>query len=243
MNVVLVYLRLYGSCVANAFAALAKNLWTLLLPMGLAVAWFFLVIVLGLLHTGLVGGFLLALARTVGFSIYTFFLAGVVARERVNLRDLKASLGAYFWTWMNVFFVLWIVELLLGAVLAANPQRDAILRVVGLMELLILNAAPEIVYLKRTWGGLETIQRSFRFLQENWIEWFIPNGLIIGAWFYASSHGLLLLLGTLGGLTAAVVVAAALHLFMVFRGFLFEALDGSTHRQRMFRYRSNASAD
>jgi hypothetical protein len=242
MSVVLVYLRLYGSCLANALAALAKNLWTLLLPVGLAVAWYALGFVVVSLRTGIVGGFALALARTAGFSVYTYFLAGVVAKERVNLSELKTSLGAYFWSWMNVFFVLWIVELLLGLALASNPQRDALLRVVSLMELIALNATPEVVYLKRTGGGVETIQRSFQFLQENWIEWFVPNGLLIGAWFAASVYGLLPMLGALGGLAAAALFAALLHLLMVFRGFLFEALDGSTHRQRMFRYRGAGSA-
>jgi hypothetical protein len=31
-----------------------------------------------------------------------------------------------------------------------------------------------------------------------------------------------------------------LHLIMLFRGYLFRELDGSSHRQRMFRWRSAA---
>lgn len=240
MNVVLVYLRLYGSCLANAFAALVKNLWTLALPMGLAVAFFFLATLFG--GSGFVGGIALGLAMSAACSIYTFFVAGVVARDRMNLRDLKESIGAYFWTWINLFFVLWIVDLLLNAVLAMNPQKAAILSVVFLMKLLVLNATPETIYLRRTWGGLDTITRSFRFLQENWIEWFIPNGLIVaGLYFFATKW--LELLGGLGVIVALLGAGALFHVLMVFRGFLFEALDGSTHRQRMFRYRTNASAD
>lgn len=240
MNVVLVYLRLYGSCLANAFASLVKNLWTLALPMGLAVAWFFLSSLFG--GSRWVGGILLSLAFSAACSIYTFFVAGVVARDRMNVRDLKQSLGAYFWTWINLFFVLWIVDLLLNAVLAMNPQKSAILSVVFLMKLLVLNATPETIYLKRTWGGLDTITRSFRFLQENWIEWFIPNGLIVaGLYFFATRW--IELLGGLGVIIALLGAGALFHVVMVFRGFLYEALDGSTHRQRMFRYRTNASAD
>jgi hypothetical protein len=37
--------------------------------------------------------------------------------------------------------------------------------------------------------------------------------------------------------TAPILIGALLHVLMVFRGFLFEILDGSTHRQRMFRFR------
>lgn len=241
MNLVRVYLRLYGTCVANALAALAKNVWTLLLPMGLAVGFYFLATLLGALGGGMAAGIALGLARTVGCSIYTFFVAGVVARDRVNLKDLKTSLGAYFWTWINLFFVLWIVDLLVGMALAAHPQRVALLTVLSFMELVVLNATPEIIYLKGTSGGLETIQRSFVFLQENWIEWFIPNGLILAGLYLFVSRGGLALLGPLGALVAVVASGALFHVVMVFRGFLFEALDGSTHRQRMYRYRTGGT--
>jgi hypothetical protein len=239
MNVVLVYLRLYGSCLANAFAALMKNLWTLALPMLLEVALYFLATLFG--GSRFVGGIALGLAMSAACSIYTFFVAGVVARDRMNLRDLKTSIGAYFWTWTNLFFVLWVVDLLLDAVLATNPQKTAIQSVVFLMKLLVLNATPETIYLKRTWGGLETITRSFRFLQENWIEWFIPNGLIV-AGLYVFATRWLALLGGLGVIVALLGAGALFHVAMVFRGFLYEALDGTTHRQRMFRYRTSAPA-
>ncbi|MEW5740550.1 MAG: hypothetical protein AB1938_16600 [Myxococcota bacterium] len=240
MNVVLVYLRLYGSCAASAAAALVKNLWTLLLPMALFVAFFFLGSLLGG-RGNFAGGIALGLARAAAFSVYTYFLAGVVGRDRVALGDLKKSVGAYFWTWINLFFVLWIVDLLLGFALAVHPRRDTILLVVSFMELVVLNVTPEVIYLKRSWGGLETIQRSFQFLQENWIEWFIPNGLIIAGLYLFVSKGGLALLGPLGALVAVVASGALFHAVMVFRGFLFEALDGSTHRQRMFRYRRTGS--
>jgi hypothetical protein len=38
-----------------------------------------------------------------------------------------------------------------------------------------------------------------------------------------------------------VIEGALLHLVMVFRGYLFAALDGTSHRQRMYRYRSTGA--
>lgn len=235
MTVVLVYLRLYGRAFADALAALGKNVWTLALPMGLAVALMFLSTALGGL--GFLGGILLYVALTATFSVYSFFVGSVVAHERVDLKDFKRSLGAYFWTWMNLFFVLWVVDLLLGLTLSANERRAEILTAVALMKLLVLNATPETIYLKGTWGGLDTIQRSFRFLQENWIEWFIPNGLLLAAVYFGAQR-LAGLWGGLGLVVVALGAGAVLHVAMVFRGFLYQALDGSTHRQRMFRYRN-----
>ena len=84
----------------------------------------------------------------------------------------------------------------------------------------------------------DTIARSFRFLQESWIEWFVPNGLILaGAWYawsqgwYRSLPGGVIGFGVIGGVL--------LHVVMVFRGFLFQLLDGSTHRQRMFKFKNS----
>jgi hypothetical protein len=232
-----VYLRIYGKCFIDALAAIARSPWTLLLPMGLLVALNFAATLVAPL--GIVGGFLLALARTVGFSIYTYFLAEVVARQKSSLKDLKTAMGAYFWTWMNLFFVLWIVDLLLGAALAANPQRETLSLAIKFMQLIVLNAAPEVIYQRRVMGGLDTIVTSFRFLQENWIEWFVPNGLVLaGLWLFFTHGGLLLLASVPFGVVGALLLAGALfHVLMVARGFLFEVLAGSTHRQRMFRFR------
>ena len=83
-----------------------------------------------------------------------------------------------------------------------------------------------------------TIQRSFRFLQENWIEWFVPNGLLLAGVWYAWEQGWLFRLpgGVLG---LGIIGGVLLHVVMVFRGFLFQQLDGSTHRQRMFKFKNS----
>ena len=90
-----------------------------------------------------------------------------------------------------------------------------------------------MIYEKGTYGGLATIQTSIEFIQHNWIEWYLPNVVIFGA-IYAVIFQLRI---PYAGLLLAGVI---LHLGMIFRGNLFEALDGSSHRQRMFKYRNAA---
>lgn len=230
----LVYARIYGKAFVDAVVAIGRNLWTLILPMALLLA--FLTLARLVSPLGIAGGFLLSLAMTAGCSIYTYFVAQVVAKNRVGLGDLRTSIGAYFWTWMNLFFVLWIVDLILGP-MEVTPDGQRLRSAVSMIILVVLNAAPEIIYLKGASGGLETIQRSFTFLQECWIEWLVPNVLIIaGVWFLITGAIPLHLL-PFPQITFPVLAGALLHLVMVFRGFLFQLLDGSTHRQRMFRFR------
>jgi hypothetical protein len=217
-----VYARIYGSAMLDALASIAKSAWTLILPIALVFAFIALAGVLNPL--GMVGGILLSLAQ-------------LVAKNTASVKDLKTSLGAYFWTWMNLFFVLWVIGFLVNTVAMNNPQGATLLTVISLMELIVLNAAPEIIYLKGSYGGLETIQRSFGFLQENWIEWFLPNALILAGWWFFTTGVISFGMLPFAAVTAPILIGALLHVLMVFRGFLFEILDGSTHRQRMFRFR------
>jgi hypothetical protein len=229
-----VYARIYGQAFLHALAAIGRNLWTLILPIALVFA--FVALGMAVSPLGYAGGFLMGLARSAAFSIYTYFVCQVVAKNSVSLADLRTSIGAYFWTWINLFFVLWIIDILLGPMtVTADGQR--LLKALMMMELIILNAAPEVIYLKGTSGGLDTIQRSFHFLQENWIEWFVPNALILGVIWLAWNGTIPLRALPFPAITVPVLVGALLHVVMVFRGFLFQTLDGSTHRQRMFRFR------
>ncbi len=235
MTALVVYLRLYSDCLVQAVRGIAKNLWTLLLPIGL-----FLVlnlVVAPLVGTlGWLGGLVLGLALDALLSCYLYFLGEVVAHSKVGLGDFKTSIGAYFWSVMNLFFVYWIASLVLGMLTKGSAQASVFDLLLWLAALILLNVAPEVIYQRGTRGGLETAQRSLRFIQENWIEWFVPNLLVLAAYYFALTR----LLGQLGALGSAlmVVLGALFHLVMVFRGHLFRALDGSSHRQRMFKFRN-----
>jgi len=235
MKVIAVYAGIYGKAFTNALAAIGKNPWTLLLPMGLAVAWKLLGMILGSALDPYSGGMVIGLIRSAALSIYCFFIAGLVANQKVGLEQLRASIGAYFWSWISIFFVLWVVGFVLTPVFKTNPNLEL---PYSLVLLIALNTVPETIYQKGTRGGIETIQRSFGFLQENWVEWFIPNGLVLGAAFAVSVFGAsLMIFGALGAVASGLVIGVLLHVYAVFRGFLYEALDGSTHRQRMYRAR------
>ena len=238
MGFLIAYPKLYWRCVQLAIRGIAKNAWTLVLPMGLFLAIQLLSVPLSRL--GPLSGMFIRLTEYFAFSSYLYFAAGTVANQRMDLTDLKKSFLVYFWSLMGLFFVIWIAEILLGAVLGQNPNKGVILSGLYLIALVVLNPAPEIIYLKGTRGGMDTITRSVAFIQENWIEWFIPNGLILfGAWAVLQQ---LQQLNSAVMIVAALVGGALFHLVMVFRGHLFEALDGSTHRQRMYKYGKRQTA-
>jgi hypothetical protein len=233
MKVLTVYLRIYADALRQAVAGIGKNAWTVLLPIGLLYA--------NNLASGLVmsipylGTFLVWIVWAAAASCYLYFLGEVVAKSKVKLDEFGRSIGAYFWSVANLFFVFWIAGLVVSLL-----QQQIFNQLLVLAAAILLNAAPEVIYQRGSYGGLETAQRCIRFLQENWIEWGIPNLLILAIWWFFPPHPLAGL-GSLGSIIEAVIEGALVHLAMVFRGFLFAALDGTSHRQRMYRYRSTGA--
>ena len=240
MNVFAVYLRLYADCLKKAFKGIRKNLWTLLLPIGLNFLFFMMFLLLGALLRQ-ASGFVIGFVMGAIFSAYLYFVSEVVQNGKASLSEFWKSLGAYFWSIMNVFFILFIFNLMFSYAIATNPHATTLRLALNFLILVLLNAVPEVLYQRGTYG-FASIMESVRFIQENWIEWLIPH-LLLGGAVYLLSPALLSVLvdNPLAlialSLPAAIMGGLVLHVLMIFRGHLFEALNSSTHRQRMFRYR------
>ncbi|HXX29672.1 MAG TPA: hypothetical protein VEJ89_03035 [Myxococcaceae bacterium] len=236
MNVVAIYLRIYADCLRRALTSIAKSPWTLLLPMGLLLA--LQLAGMAAAPLGIAAGFVMGLVLAALGSCYLYFLGELAGSARVRVTEFGQSVKAYFWSVINVLFVYWVASLVIGLL----PQAHAFKFALSLVALVLLNAVPEVIYQGKTYGGLETMGRAVRFLQSNWLEWGVPNALLLAAlWLVLGEAAVSLgVLGLPGVLVLSALVGGLFHLVMVFRGHLFAALDGTSHRQRMFRYRTTA---
>jgi hypothetical protein len=228
----MVLLRIYVDCLAKAGRALGKSPWTALLPMAYLLAFAPIAGILG--GAGIVGGFLVALVYDAFIASYLYVVSELVSGSKVRLKEMPQSIRPYFWPLMNVLFVLWIAQMLLGPLLSHAANGGAITLALSAVVFVLLNALPEVIYQKQVYGGLATLSESVGFIQQHWLEWFLPNvpfGLAL--WFGAPRlYGL-----PFAAITAPLVLGAFVHAVMLFRGFLFLALDGTTARQRELRYR------
>jgi hypothetical protein len=240
MNVVSIYVRLYLACLRRTAASIGKSPWTLLLPMGLLAANLLALGLTAQLGLGLLGGFIASAILAALGSCYLYFLGELNGNARVGLAEFGKSIRTYFWSVVNVLFVYWIASLLLSWVLERSAQAAAAEIALRLVALVLLNAVPEVIYQRGTYGGLATMKRAIQFLQACWLEWSVPNLVLLGGLFFTAraAFGALAGLGYTGVLVASVLVGGLFHGIMVFRGHLFAALDGTSHRQRMFRYRT-----
>ena len=129
-----------------------------------------------------------------------------------------------------------------------DVQRSVAISLLSTVVVFGVLPSLEVIYQKGTYNGLETLQRAFHFAQENLLPWLLPNLLVAAVIFFTLGRGDLVLTAlllspagiTLGtdSLVAALVAGALLHVVMLFRGNLFRLLDGSSHRQRMFKYKN-----
>lgn len=228
MTTLKVYLQLYATSLRDALAAIRRNAWTVVIPVALlfARAWLGAVA----LPLGFVGRILALLATAALSSSYLYFVGELSLGRHVSTREVKASFGAHLWPIANVYFVVWIASLVLELSLGRNPDASGAVYALWLIAFIAFNATPEVIYVRGTHGGLQTLTASWDFLKAQWIPWL------------AVTVPLLALLSLVAiqlrvALVAEVLTGALLHVFMVFRGALFRALDGTSHRQRMFAQR------
>lgn len=184
---------------------------------------------------GMIGGMVMALVAAAVVSSYIYLVEMVVRTHRATLDDFKRSFGVYFWDVVNVMFLLWLLQLATMVIAKASGQPLAVSVIVGVAIFVLFNAIPELIYQSRV-GSVALLTASVHFIQENWIEWFIPN-VAFGALIYGSYQ-----LGTgnpfsVVDLVLDLVRAFLVFYMMVFRGYLFEGLNSGSRRTRAYRSR------
>lgn len=209
-------------------ATLALRNW----PVGLVVLLYGAILTVVALvagRFGLLGAFVLYLVAVACFSSWLALVEQVIRVGRVRLADLPASFGAYFADLLSVGFVFCLLSFVATLVLRPFPLLYIVF---WLAVFVFLNAVPELIYLGRH-GAAELLVASYRFIGENWIEWFPPNVLL--------AVGVVSLTRLPVGRWAPVfeaVVGVALYFFMIVRGLLFLELSTSTRRAREFQRRA-----
>ncbi len=182
---------------------------------------------------GLVGGFLMSLVWAACVSSFLSMVEMMLRTGSVSWADFRRSFGVYLWDVVGVTFILWVVFAVATPALDSLPQGTGLILGMNLVIVVLFNAVPELIYLGHR-SSLELLTESYRFIADNWIEWFpatiamaIPLVLLAGA---ELPVGL--------ALARTALLALWVYFMMVARGLLFLELDGSSRRARAFRHRA-----
>lgn len=221
-------LAVYGRVLRGAAERTVAN-WPLAL---LAVVYPIALAVLGsvLAPYGMIGGLIWTLAAAASTSSWLHFMEQVVRGRRADLREFGASFGTYLGELINVGFLLFLLRLAGGLFLGPFPLLALLF---GVAMFVFLNAVPELIYLGRH-ASTELLAESYRFIGQNWIEWFPLNLLLVALMFAVDA---ILPEGPFGLVSAAGVGLLAAFV-SVARGLLFLELTTSSRRAREFRRRA-----
>lgn len=262
-------LQLYREAFRATSSSLTRN-WVLIVAV-MALATLMFLITSFAMALGMLGGFLLGAANAFAVgTLLALVEQAVLSSQPMTWKDLRHAAGQYFWDVISIGFIVLIPLQFLEIGMQANPYGPAIVSAVFFLLFLLLNPVPEIIYQARLGSPLDSLKESYEFVLENWIEWFLPLAVVLAPFglsffFGISSQGgrligldflqllqlpfailsqLFQFLGLSSLLSTVVVLILTpigLVTMMLFRGFLFKTLHGSSRRQRQFHARSLGS--
>jgi len=260
-------IQLYQQALSSTITSFTRSWLLVVAVMLLTLAMFAVTGVAASL--GILGGFLLGAANAFAMGMFLALVEqAVLSTRRMVWDDIWSAAGQYFWDVITIGFMIWVPLQILELGMQANPYGPMIISGVFLLLFLLLNPVPEILYQRHYGGSLDTLKESYEFVQENWIEWFLPLAIILAPFgltffFMISSQGgrigldffqLLrlpfsiltsgfLYLGMSNSMASILVLLLTplgVVFMMLFRGHLFAGLHGSSRRQRLFRARSGS---
>ena len=193
---------------------------------------------------GIIGGILLGLASQACVSSGLYLIENIVRGGKANFDDFTKGFTVYLWELVQIAFILWIPMRVLAMALESAPNGALIYGLIQIALYVLLNPVPEFIYQSRL-SGLELLSASYNFIVENWIEWFVPNIILTAVGYILLNLLEVMSFGLPGFLRLFVIVfgfGLFLTYYMVFRGFLFSELHGTTRRSRTYRYNSRNAA-
>lgn len=182
-------------------------------------------------------------------SDYLYVIEFILKHERFSWDAFRVGYKVYFRNIFGTLFVLYLINygigLFIQPILRIIPFGGLILWLLQLAIILLINPLPEVFYQKK-YDELDSLNYSIHFMKKNPISWIVPNiFLVLGTYgvykivftlvsMVTSSLSYTLALGVIVIVTA-LLLQVVIGFSLVYRGYLFNILDSSTRRKRLFK--------
>lgn len=194
-------------------------------------------------------GVVLYLLSAALISSYFYILYSIIKYGKFEFKDIRKGLKVYLYQITRLLFVGWIASIVVFNLLVpiiANSlggylSVSTLVNIIMVIVLFALNPLPEVIY-QKGYTGIDGIKYAFDYMKENWIEWLIPNTILLGLLYLVTGSVITSLFST--GLSINILSAKGIALYlvgqvifsftMIYRGVLFDILSTSTRRKRMF---------
>lgn len=207
-------------------------------------------------------GFILGFIHIGLLSLYYRWLSEARDRQGLSIKDLLLFDRSLFFQTISVAFIFFLIDYFLSSLFRGIQQAALFPLFLQLALVFAFNAIPEVIYLRRL-DGMSALGTAVIFLRDNSIEWLLPFVVVLLPAVLLSPGGAVVLLSQsepllppltvvtawkpfviqyswqhgselLGwGLTILSLVIA--NWYMLFRGYLYNALESGTRRTRAFR--------
>ncbi|WZL74519.1 hypothetical protein QBE52_07220 [Clostridiaceae bacterium 35-E11] len=193
----------------------------------------------------ILGGIIATLIQSAVISNYLYLIENIIRHGKISFEDFKYGFKVYIWKIYVVMIVIWFVNY--GASLFLRPILNIGIGPISLWLFLqgaafiLFNCLPEVIYQKDYMVG-DSFTYCIDFVKENWIDWFIPNIILVIFLYvmmgkrllWGSFLGSISFLSLSNGFVFYVIGQILLSFAMVYRGLLFDILSGTSRRKRMF---------
>lgn len=184
-------------------------------------------------------------------SSYLYILYSIIKYKKFEIKDIKRGFKVYFYEVSRVLFIGYIAGILafrlvvpvLASSIGGYLDTATIINIIMIIVLVVINPLPEVIYQKGH-TGLDGIRYTFEYTKENWIEWLIPNAVLVGLLYIITGNTVTNLFSTgisvgsnllsLKGIGLYLIGQIIFSFTMIYRGVLFDMLSTSTRRKRMF---------
>ena len=235
-----VTLWIYALALRRSWESVSKNWIVSFAPLAFGFIFSSAVSLVGRL--GFIGGIVILLVSQACLSSGLYMIENIVHMGKTNFDDFVKGFSVYLWELVRISFILWIPLRLAQIAFAEVPNGGLMLALIEIALYVFLNPVPEFIYQTQS-SGIELLGASYNFIVENWIDWFIPT-IALTVLGYLLVQALSFMTLSLPGWVQFFIVSFGFGLcltyIMVFRGFLFAELHGTTRRGRAYRYDANA---
>ena len=202
--------------------------------------------IIGSFFTGplfILSGIAVALVTSSLLSNYLYILFNIINYDRFNYQIFKDGFTYFIRKIYSILFIGYFARLILSLLTGGGRGIPASLFTLLYFGLFIfLNPLPEAIYLK-VYSPMDTIKKSYEFISENFLNWFIPNivffsliyivtGNIISGLF--NTHLSLGNIFSIDGIIKYLLGQVIFSFGMIYRGYLYKLLSTSNRRKRQF---------
>lgn len=211
-----------------------------------------LFIIIGILFSnsilGFFSGIISAIVSSAMISNFLYLLNQIMRYGKITFQDFKDGFTVYLWKVYGVLFIGWAASFLYGRIIepviySINYSLAGTLSfIISLLVLILMNALPETIYQKH-YSAWETVTYTFNFVKENWIEWFVPNIIMLGIFYLVTGNVIRDVLAissgyffslSIRGIVLYIIGQILFTFIMIYRGILFDTLSTSTRRKRAY---------